>query len=81
MTTVIVVMELLEHTIPRVNSRFCTLLGWFGGLSLELYLLHQSYMILMEFPYKLPLYIIAAFALPTITALVIYIVRQKRRKA
>jgi peptidoglycan/LPS O-acetylase OafA/YrhL len=77
MATVIIVMEIAEKKTPGINSGVVKLLVWFGGLTLELYLLHQSYMILFEYPYKITTYPIVAFLLPTITACVIYIVRKK----
>ena len=64
----------------KMYSFIMGLFGWFGGLTLELYLLHQSYMILMEYPYRLITYAIAAFVLPTITAAMIYIIKRSMRK-
>ena len=66
--TVILIMETLEKKAPGAYGVPVKVLGWLGGLTYELYLLHQSYMILFDFPYKFPAYFTVAFALPTITA-------------
>ena len=76
MATVIVVMEIAEKKMSGLFNSVMKILTWFGGLTLELYLLHQSYMILLEFPYKITTYPITAFLLPTITAVFIYIGRK-----
>lgn len=73
MATVFLMMEIMERKISGIYSGVQILLTWFGGLTLELYLLHQSYMILFEFPYKITTYLIAAFVLPMITTGLIYI--------
>lgn len=77
MTTMIILMELIEKKAGGLYNGIGKVLSWFGGLTLELYLLHQSYMIVFEYPYKLTTYPIAAFILPTITAGVIYLIRKK----
>ena len=78
--TVISLFEFSEKYITNVSHIFNIVLGWFGGLTLELYLLHQSYLILFEYPYKLINYITVAFLLPTITAGAIYLGRKMIRK-
>ena len=78
--TVILAMEWMERTLPALNALLWAILSWFGGLTLELYLLHQSYLILFEFPYTLLTYPSAAFCLPTMTAALIYLYRCRRRK-
>jgi peptidoglycan/LPS O-acetylase OafA/YrhL len=80
MITVIGLLEMFEKYIPCLQRTLIKVLGWFGGITLELYLLHQSYMILLEYPYKLTTYPIAAFILPTLTAAAIDVVRMIRRK-
>ena len=80
MITVIGVLEFLEEHFKGLQIILMKILEWFGGLTLELYLLHQSYLILLEYPYKVTTYPIAAFVLPTITAVVIYVFRKKRRE-
>ncbi len=87
----IMVFYLVFPLVYRIvnNKRFNALwllvfvVGWFGGLTLELYLLHQSYMILFEYPYQLLHYVAVAFVLPTVTALMIWLCRKgiKQRKA
>ena len=69
-------METLGKTAPHAYAVIAKALGWLGSLTYELYLLHQSYLILFEFPYKLPAYLTAAFVLPTVTAAGIYLVRK-----
>lgn len=80
MITVIGLFELIEKCVPLLQRTLIKVLGWFGGITLELYLLHQSYMILLEYPYKLTTYPIAAFILPTITAAAIYVGRMIKGK-
>ena len=80
MITVIGALEFLEKHFEGLQIILMKILEWFGGLTLELYLLHQSYLILLEYPYKMTTYPIAAFALPTITAAVIYAFRKIRRE-
>ena len=80
MALVIILMELIENRLPALYTIGITVFGWFGGLTLELYLLHQSYMVLFEFPYKVTTYPFAAFILPTVTAGLIYICRKIMRK-
>ena len=84
------ILSCFPACLPIVNNkRFNALwllvfvVGWFGGLTLELYLLHQSYMILFEYPYQLLHYVAVAFVLPTVTALMIWLCRKgiKQRKA
>ena len=77
-STVIILMEIIET--KRVGRFFSQILGWFGGLTIELYLLHQSYMILLNYPYRLFLYFIVAFALPSLTAALIYICRKMLKR-
>ena len=74
-TAVILIMEFLEITVPRLHSFLVRLFGWYGGLTYELYLLHQSYRLLLDFPYKPFGYFMSAFALPTITAIGIWWVK------
>ena len=76
MALVIILMELIENRLPALYTIGITVFGWFGGLTLELYLLHQSYMVLFEFPYKVTTYPFAAFILPTFTAGLIDICRK-----
>lgn len=81
MTTVIVLAEVIEKRTKGLFNGIEKMLGWFGGLTLELYLLHQRYMILFEYPYKLTTYSIVAFVLPTMIAGIIYLVRKKNQSA
>lgn len=74
-STEILSFELLEKVVPRMSGSWIKLLSWFGGLTLELYLLHQSFMILFDFPYKPAIYLLAAFLLPVLSATLIYIIR------
>ena len=78
--TVIVVMEFMENRSPKMNAAAVNILGWFGGLTLELYLLHQSYMILFGSPYRPAGYFSAAFLLPSVTACGIYLCKKYLRK-
>ncbi len=78
--TAIAVLEFLSKKAPSLQSRILQVLEWFGGLTLELYLLHQSYLILLDYPAGLFSYCFAAFILPTLTAAIIFLVRKKRRK-
>lgn len=77
--TIIILIEIIEKRANSFYNVIKEMLDWFGGLTLELYLLHQSYLILFESPYKLTTYPIVAFVLPTLTAGVIYLVREKRK--
>lgn len=76
-TSVILLMEYLENTVPWTHSILMKLLGWYGGLTYELYLLHQSFRLLLDFPYKPIGYFVSAFALPTVTATGIWWVRKR----
>ena len=80
---VILLMELLEKNVPKLHAGLNKALGWYGGLTYELYLLHQSYLILFEYPYQPLSYFLVAVLLPTITAAGIYWVREalKKRRA
>lgn len=80
MITAIGLLELFEKHIPFLQRTLIKVFGWFGGITLELYLLHQSYMILLEYPYKPTTYPIAAFILPTLTAAAIYACRTIKGK-
>ncbi len=79
--TVILVMEFLKEKQPGLHRVTATVLTWFGGLTLELYLFHQSYMILFDYPYRLGAYVAVAFLLPAVSAAIIYIGRKLRGKA
>ena len=79
--TVIFIFEWLEDKLKTVYSSLVVIIGWFGSVTLELYLLHQSYMILFNFPYKALYYCIVAFGLPTITSALITIYRKKKVRA
>lgn len=81
MASVILVMELLERKLPKVDKLLFAVLSWFGALTLELYLFHQSSLILLDYPCSLPSYTAAAFLLPTAAAAVLYLIRKKCRKA
>ena len=78
--TIILVMEIIERKLPRLKTVFESLLSWFGGLTLELYLLHQSYLILFDYPYRLYAYITVAFLLPTASAAVISLIRKQCKR-
>ena len=65
---VIIIMEMLMKIVSQAYDVILHVLVWFGALTYELYLLHQSYMILFDFPYKFLTYFIVAFVLPIITA-------------
>ena len=80
MSFLIVFMEAMEKNAPRVCIIIMNGLAWFGGLTYELYLLHQSFMILFEFPYHLPRYCLVAFVLPTITAAGLFLIRKALKK-
>lgn len=79
-TFTICAMKLLDKKLPKFASFIEKFIGWFGGLTLELYLLHQSYLILFEYPYKLSIYPLVAFLLPVITAFLFYFIKQKIKK-
>lgn len=76
--TVIAFFELLKSRMGKLHSMLVMVFSWFGSVTLELYLLHQSYMILFDFPYKALCYCIVAFGLPTTTAVLITIYRKKK---
>lgn len=65
---VILVMEIVSRTASRFYTVLFSALSWFGGLTLELYLLHQSWLILLDYPYRFTSYVGAAFLLPTAVA-------------
>lgn len=79
--SLILVMELFERKIPKTTSMLNEILSWFGHFTLELYLLHQSFLILFEYPCKLSSYIVTAFILPTAVTVALFIVRKRCRKA
>lgn len=81
--SVILIMELLEKRAPRISRSCACVLAWFGGLTYELYLLHQSYMIVLDSPGTLGGYVLAGFVLPAITSAGIYWGRKalKKRRA
>ena len=76
-TATILILEFLEQKTPKLSQRIVGLLGWFGTVSLELYLLHQSALILTGYPYSLLWYPVAAFLLPVAAAFVIDFSRKK----
>lgn len=80
MATIILVLEALKNKTPGLCRAAAAVLGWFGGLTLELYLLHQSFLILFEYPDRFVLYCLTAFILPTLAAAGIFFARRKRRK-
>ena len=82
-TTVVLGMHALEEVVPTVQGAIAAVLGWFGGLTYELYLLHQSYRIVLNYPGDYLGYFVSAFLLPTITAAGIYWIRKalKKRRA
>lgn len=77
--TAIFIFEWLESKMKTVYGMLIVICSWFGSVTLELYLLHQSYMILFDFPYKALYYCIVAFCLPTVTAALITIIKKKVR--
>ena len=76
--TVIAFFEFFKSKMETFHGILVMVFSWFGSVTLELYLLHQSYMILFDFPYKAFYYCIVAFCLPTITAALITIYRKKK---
>ena len=76
--TIIAFFEFLKSKMETFHGILIMVFSWFGSVTLELYLLHQSYMILFDFPYKALCYCIVAFGLPTTTALLITIYRKKK---
>ncbi len=76
----VLVMEVLSRTALRLYSALLAVLTWFGGLTLELYLLHQSWMLLLGSPCQLLTYVGGAFLLPTVSAALIWMVRRYRKK-
>ena len=78
--TVILILEWLKGELKRVYNALIVVFSWFGSVTLELYLLHQSYMILFDYPYKALYYCLVAFGLPTITAASITLYRKKKVK-
>ena len=79
-TSTILIMEFSGKRLPKAQKAINAVLGWFGGLTLEMYLLHQSYLILFEYPYNVIPYIATAFLLPVATAGVIFIFKNKFKK-
>ena len=75
MITVIILMEYSKYKYPTINESLETILKWFGSFTLELYLLHQSYMILFESPYKPIMYLFVAFILPVITVWILQMIK------
>ena len=76
--TVIAFFEFFKSKMETFHGILVMVFSWFGSVTLELYLLHQSYMILFDFPYKALYYCIVAFGLPTITAVLITIYRKEK---
>ena len=77
---VVVVLEILRRKAPKLCSLIVVVMEWLGGITLELYLLHQSYMILFEDPYKFTEYIFVAVIFPLITSGMIWLVRNKLKR-
>ncbi len=75
MIAVIAFMEGMHQLFPRIYSALYSVLAWVGGLTLELYLLHQSYLILFEFPCSVGSYLAAAVLMPIVSASVYYSVK------
>ena len=80
MVMVIIIMELLYIKSLKICDAIVDVLEWLGRMTLELYLLHQSYMILFENPYKFSRYMIVAVVLPLITSALIWLVRNKVKR-
>ena len=78
--TLILIMELLNRRIPRMARMLSEGMRWLGGLTLECYLFHQSYLILFAFPYRPAQYVLVAFVLPTVSAALLYLLRKCLRK-
>ena len=78
--TVILIFEIIEGISSKLHIALVRVFGWFGGLTLEMYLFHQSYMILMEYPYKLLTYPLAAFVFPVSSAAIIFAIRLVMKK-
>jgi len=74
---IILIMEYIEKESTKVHSLLCSALGYLGGITLEIYLLHQSYMIIFGYPYHIALYLLVAAILPLITACIWNTLRQK----
>lgn len=74
--TIIFVLEGLNRVWPTFYGILRRIFIYLGGLTLEIYLLHQSYMIIFDFPAGSG-YIFAAVLLPIATASLIYVIRRK----
>ena len=79
-STIIFAMEVLQRISDPVFKGLSGCLKWLGGLTLECYLFHQSYLLLFDFPYKLPQYVITAFILPVLSAALVFWLRAVSRK-
>lgn len=79
-TTILAILEILRGQATGAFRVITASLKWLGGLTLECYLFHQSYMILCEFPYQLPLYLLVAVILPVASAALVFWIRSYCRK-
>ena len=79
-SVVILFMELLENKTPKLYTVISKALGCYGALTYELYLLHQSFMILFDYPYELHAYLLVAVVLPSLAAAGIWWARKKLKQ-
>lgn len=77
--TIIFVLEGLSKICPAFCRTIRAVFVFLGGITLEVYLLHQSYMIVFDYPSGGG-YALAAIILPIATASLIYLIRWKRKK-
>ena len=77
---VIIIMELAEKKWKWFYTIIMVVFGWLGQYTLELYLLHQSYMIVFNYPYSFATYVVVAFILPIITTGAICICRKRIKR-
>lgn len=80
MGTGILIMEALEKRKSEAYMGLSKTLSYLGGITLEIYLFHQSYLLILDFPYSAGGYLLAAVVLPLISAVVLNTVRGKIEK-
>ena len=78
--TLISMFKFSEKHFAEISRLLIKVLNWLGGLTLECYLFHQSFMILLEFPYRPLAYCFAACVLPILTSALLDMFRRKQRK-
>ena len=72
MGTCIVIMDWLEEHHRGWYEFLLRFLQFFGGITLEIYLFHQSYLLLFDYPCSLGGYLLAAVILPVFSAIVLF---------